>query len=132
MNDIARDIFKLYVGSSGQYAPKRAAGILNARESNSESSASPSFSLSQNYPNPFGIATSNLYTTIEYTIPDDGRVSLTVFDQLGRKVKTLDNEYKRVGAHSVVFYANQLPAGVYHYVLRFSGNVQIRTMILVK
>jgi PKD repeat protein len=50
------------------------------------------FSVSQNYPNPFGPE-----TQIEYAVPEAGRVTLTVFDVLGRRVKALVQELQEPG-----------------------------------
>ncbi|MGE5681632.1 MAG: DUF4623 domain-containing protein, partial [Bacillota bacterium] len=56
------------------------------------------YTLSQNYPNPF-----NPSTTISYSIPEGRVVTVKVYDLLGKEVKTLINEYKEAGTHSVQF-----------------------------
>jgi len=80
-----------------------------------------------NYPNPF-----NPSTIISYQIPDDGLVTLKVFDALGREVKTLVNEFKSQGKYSVSFDASNLTSGVYFYQLRAGDFVSIKKMILMK
>ncbi len=85
------------------------------------------YSLKQNYPNPF-----NPTTTIEYQIAKPGRVELSVYDMLGRKVKTLVNGYKAKGRYSVKFSGEGLSSGVYIYRLRVNNYEKIRKMILLK
>lgn len=85
------------------------------------------YELYQNYPNPF-----NPETTIEFTLPERGFVKLTVYDALGREVKTIVNGELPAGKHSVRFYADGLPSGVYFYRLSVNGFEQTRKMILVK
>ena len=99
------------------------------------------FSLSQNYPNPF-----NPVTTIGFTIPaltpvpsSNGRgekgvrVTLKVFDVLGREVETLVNEVKGAGYYSVNFHASGISSGVYFYRMETStGFAQVKKLILLK
>jgi tetratricopeptide (TPR) repeat protein len=84
------------------------------------------FSLN-NYPNPF-----NPVTTIKYKIPEDGLVTLKIFDILGREIKTLVSEYKSGGEYSVDFNASGLVSGVYISQLRMNDFVQSKKMILLK
>lgn len=85
------------------------------------------FSLSQNYPNPFNPA-----TTISYQISTVSRVSLKVYDVLGRSVKTLVNEVQSPGSHKAVFNAAGLASGVYFYTLKAGGYVETRKMVLIR
>ena len=94
------------------------------------------FSLSQNFPNPF-----NPTTTIEYSIPSvvarysgtpDNNVSLTVYDVLGRKLRTIVNKQQAPGNYSVKFNANYLPSGIYFYKLQSGNFSKTRKMILMK
>ncbi|MFQ5582980.1 MAG: T9SS type A sorting domain-containing protein [Calditrichia bacterium] len=86
-----------------------------------------SFELHQNYPNPF-----NPETTIQYTLAQAGRVSLKVFDILGREVATLVEEQQKAGDYSVMFYAGNLASGMYFYRLESGGFIQTRKMLLVR
>ncbi len=103
-------------------------GILNVTGLNLQSSLAPAdFMLYDNFPNPF-----NPETAISYYLPSGSAVKLMVFDMLGNEVRTLTNEYKPAGIHSVVFRAEDLPSGTYIYRLEagnFSGS---RKMILLK
>ena len=93
-----------------------------------EVSALPgSFVLHQNYPNPFNPA-----TTIEFLIPEETRVILSVFNILGQKIAELANANYVPGVYRIEFNAADLSSGIYFYELR-AGNVsQIKRMTLVK
>ena len=80
-----------------------------------------SFALHQNYPNPF-----NPYTTILYDLPHDSRLTLVIYDILGRQVRTLVNKDKVAGYHSVLWNGKDrsgIPAaaGVYIYRINARG-----------
>jgi hypothetical protein len=85
------------------------------------------FALNQNFPNPF-----NPTTTIAYTIPEQGMVSLIVYDVLGRQVGTLINEYKSAGSYTVSLDASKLSSGVYFYCLQSGSFIQKKKMVLLK
>jgi hypothetical protein len=86
-----------------------------------------SFSLSQNYPNPF-----NPTTNINYDIPNNMFVNITVYNELGQKVITLVNKKQKAGKYVVSFNASNLSSGVYFYQLKTKDFVQIKKMILLK
>jgi len=85
------------------------------------------FSLNQNFPNPF-----NPTTVISYGLSVYGRVTLIVYDLLGREVKTLVNEVKRPGRYQVTVDGIDLPSGVYLYRLATGSYVETKKMILIK
>lgn len=85
------------------------------------------FVLYQNYPNPF-----NPSTTISFTVPQDGFVSLKVYDMLGRVASELVNEQKLAGRYQVRFDASELASGMYLYELRASGQRQVQKMVVTK
>lgn len=85
------------------------------------------FVLEQNYPNPF-----NPVTTIGFLLPNPGRVSLEVFDLLGRHVLTLSDRYFAQGRHQVRFDGSGLASGVYVYVLRQGDVNKVKKMLLLK
>lgn len=85
------------------------------------------FELEQNYPNPF-----NPVTTIAYSIPDEGKVELIVYDLLGKEVKTLVKDNKTSGRHTVEFNGSKYASGVYFYRLIFNGQSSIRKMLMLK
>ena len=85
------------------------------------------FGLAQNYPNPFNPA-----TTIAYTLPASGFVSLKVFNVDGREVATLVSSNQSGGKHEVVFTADDLPSGCYYTRLQFGNRVETKKILLVK
>ncbi|MBK7447610.1 MAG: T9SS type A sorting domain-containing protein [Ignavibacteria bacterium] len=88
------------------------------------------FSLTQNYPNPF-----NPSTKISYSIPSEGKVSLSIFDMTGKEVKSLVNSEQTAGYYSVSFDGSSLASGVYYYRVTVTGQnnfVATRKMLLVK
>ncbi len=94
----------------------------------SQSSSIPNeYFLSQNYPNPF-----NPVTAIKYSIPNEGFVSLKIYNVLGSEVATLVNEFKNAGSYNVSFNAENLSSGVYYYKLKSGTFVETRKMILLK
>ncbi len=84
------------------------------------------FKLFQNYPNPLSKGKEGKNsTTIKYSIPNSFssvNCKLTVFDVLGRKIKTLVNEEQTPGNYKVDFNSGALPSGVYFYELQIEAN----------
>jgi hypothetical protein len=89
--------------------------------------------LSQNYPNPF-----NPSTKIKYSIPQSSKVTLKVFDVLGKEVAELVNEEKDAGEYEVDFSVgsfgdgSKISSGVYFYQLKAGSLIQTNKMILTK
>ena len=79
------------------------------------------------YPNPF-----NPTTTISYTIPEDGRVSIKVFDILGREITTLLDGFNNAGKHNVMWNGSSQASGIYFYGISFKGQTLYKKMLLVK
>ncbi|MCG3119963.1 MAG: Ycf48-like protein [bacterium] len=101
-----------------------------------------SFSLSQNFPNPFwSEATSRLAgnpgTAIKFTLPKAAHVRITVFDLNGRQIDDILNQTREAGTHTVVWDAADkegrlLRAGVYFYKLSTADFTATRKMILLR
>ena len=85
------------------------------------------YTLLQNYPNPF-----NPSTNLEFGISELGFVSLKVYDALGKVVRTLVNENKRVGNYNIKFDGSDLPSGIYFYRLEAGKFIETKRMILIK
>ncbi len=101
------------------------------------------FKLEQNYPNPF-----NPVTTIRYSVPQktknrkatvfspniagENKITIKVYDVLGREIKTLVNKEQISGNYQIEFDATNLTSGVYYYQLRTKNFVQTKKMILIK
>ena len=92
------------------------------------------FTLEQNYPNPF-----NPSTVIKYTIPENGFITLDVYNLLGEKVASLINGVHDAGRYEISFDASNLPAGrqglasgIYVYSLRSGSFNSVKKMLLMK
>jgi hypothetical protein len=85
------------------------------------------YALEQNYPNPF-----NPSTTIRYSIPEAGYVSLRVYNLLGQEVAGLIDYEQAAGTYTVRFDGSSLSSGVYLYRIRCGNFVQVHKMMLLK
>lgn len=85
------------------------------------------YSLSQNFPNPF-----NPSTKISWQSPISGHQTLKVYDVLGNEVATLVNEFRNAGNYEVNFDGSRLSSGVYLYKLKSGEFIQSKKMILIK
>ncbi|MDZ7316490.1 MAG: right-handed parallel beta-helix repeat-containing protein [candidate division KSB1 bacterium] len=92
-----------------------------------EKSVPNNYALYQNYPNPF-----NSITIIRYELPKSSRISLELFDILGRKMETLVNKVQAAGVYELSFNAEKLPSGIYFCRLRADAYVKTVKMILIK
>ncbi len=89
---------------------------------------SGNYFLNQNYPNPF-----NALTSISYSISHADFITLTIYDILGKKVKTLVNEFKKADKYSVDFDAATLSSGLYFYELKIGDNIaETKKMLLLR
>ncbi|MFH0736299.1 MAG: T9SS type A sorting domain-containing protein [bacterium] len=118
----------LIIGTHGRSMYKINLDDVYSSVDNSYSLRPETFTLSQNYPNPF-----NPSTLIEFYIPQQGNVKLTVYDILGKEVKTLVNNNINSGNHKVEFNATGLSSGIYFYTLKYNNKQTItKKMILAK
>ncbi len=85
------------------------------------------YSLSQNYPNPFNPA-----TVIKYSIPVASRVSIKIYNVIGKEVATLVNEEKPAGNYEVNFNASEFSSGVYYYTISAGNFRETKKMILLR
>jgi endoglucanase len=84
-------------------------------------------SIAQNYPNPF-----NPVTTINFSLPKSGFVTVKIYDSIGREIKTLVNEEKFAGNYSVQFDGSKLSSGVYFYRIVSGSFSQGKKCLLMK
>jgi hypothetical protein len=89
--------------------------------------APTAFVLEQNYPNPF-----NPTTTIQYRLAEVCRVTLALYDVLGREVRVLVKAIESPGSHSVKIDAGDLPSGVYFYRLLAGTFAQTKKIVLAR
>jgi len=85
------------------------------------------YSLSQNYPNPF-----NPITNIKFQIKNNSFVTLKVYDNLGKEVRTLVRQDLKPGYYETKFDAENLPSGVYFYKLTADGFTDVKKMVILK
>ena len=89
-------------------------------------------SLHQNYPNPL-----NPETIIPYDLPENIFVNITIYDLLGRQVKTLVNQVQNAGFNSIQWnatndYGEPVSAGIYLYQIQAGTFYQTRKMVLLR
>jgi endo-1,4-beta-xylanase len=101
--------------------------IVTSYTEDRRSSVPESYSLSQNFPNPF-----NQATTIAYSVPETGHISLTVYNILGEKVSTLFEGVQQPGYFTVTFDTDGLASGVYLYRLKAEDFIETKKFILTK
>jgi hypothetical protein len=85
------------------------------------------YCLHQNYPNPF-----NPSTTIRFSLPKSGYVTLKVYDILGREVETLLSGERTAGAYAVEWTPNNLASGVYLYRIQAGAFSDVKRLVLLK
>ena len=88
--------------------------------------------LYQNYPNPF-----NPETTIKYNLTKDSHVMIQVYNNLGQKIRELENDFKSRGKHSIVWdgkndFGERTASGVYFYQVQVGENLSTKKMIKLK
>ncbi|MGD8781075.1 MAG: agmatine deiminase family protein [Ignavibacteria bacterium] len=86
------------------------------------------YSLSDNYPNPF-----NPSTNISFTLPKSSNVKLAVYNIIGEQVATLVNQNNMAaGEYNYKFNAHNLPSGIYIYQLITEEFIKSKKMMLIK
>jgi hypothetical protein len=90
------------------------------------------FSLHQNYPNPF-----NPLTTLRYDLPEDALVNITIYDMMGRQIRTLVNNQQNAGFKSISWNGTNdkgasVSAGLYLYMIKAGKFRQTKKMVLLK
>jgi hypothetical protein len=93
----------------------------------SSNSTPQNYELKQNYPNPF-----NPVTVIKYLLPSESKVSLKIYDMLGKEVITLVNAIQTPGEHIVNFNASNLTSGIYLYKITAGNFTQTKKLVLLK
>ena len=90
------------------------------------------YALRQNYPNPF-----NPTTTLRYDLPEDALVNITIYDMMGRVVRTMVNTQQNAGFKSIQWNAindagSPVSAGLYLYMIQAGDFRQTKKMVLLK
>ena len=113
-----------YAGTEGNGVFRRGRIVVSAE---AVPAAPVSMALSQNYPNPF-----NPSTTISYSLPAAGQVSLKVYNVIGIEVATLVDAVQDAGPHRATLDAGKLNSGQYFYQLRSGQTTLTRSMTIIK
>ena len=109
------------------FSPSNSVGVDNRSETLPQG-----FALEQNFPNPF-----NPFTTLRYDLPEDALVNITIYDMMGRQVKTLINGLQTPGYKTVQWDATNdknrtVSAGLYLYTIEAGEFRQTKKMVLMK
>jgi hypothetical protein len=109
------------------YVTLNAEDTSNVKDTTASKADTFGFALEQNYPNPF-----NPWTTITFTLKYDEKVSLRVYNVLGKQVADLTEQNYSKGKHSIKFYGTNLSSGVYYYRIETGSFIQTKKMVLIK
>ncbi|HMQ79865.1 MAG TPA: T9SS type A sorting domain-containing protein [Ignavibacteria bacterium] len=113
------------VGDAGTILKTTNGGVTAVQQTSTE--IPQTFSLSQNFPNPF-----NPVTSINFDIPYSSFSKLTVFDQIGREIQVLVNEQLSPGSYKYEWNASDYPSGIYFYKLQAGDFAETKKMVLIK
>jgi len=115
----------LLAGTYGKSVWRRSINEIGIEQVSSQMPSA--FKLSQNYPNPF-----NPVTNINFDLPKESSVKLTVYDALGKEVTVLVNQHLGAGSYNADWNASDYPSGIYFYKLEAGSFVETKKMILIK
>jgi len=91
-----------------------------------------SFSISQNFPNPFNPTTNIKFDVTSNVKSETSNVKLIIFDILGREVATLVNEKLSPGTYEVEFNGSNFASGVYFYKLTAGDYTETKKLVILK
>jgi hypothetical protein len=112
--EMSKELDQLFPKSEAALDAHRMLGNINIIENDNDNlklrnkSFEANVGLLNNYPNPF-----NPTTEIKYSLPKAGKVSLVIYDILGREVTTLVNQIQEPGYYSTTFNGSNYASGVY-------------------
>ncbi|MGB9594892.1 MAG: DUF362 domain-containing protein [Candidatus Poribacteria bacterium] len=108
------------------YGPVNAVESYSKTKANTSKAEKPSVNIiGQNFPNPF-----NGSTNIEYTLLNDGYVTIEIYNSSGDRIDVLVNSWQKKGTHLVSWNASTRPSGIYFYLFKTNGFEKIGKMIL--
>ena len=105
---------------------------LDLTQIQNEADKPSGYSLLQNYPNPF-----NPVTKLRYDLPENSHVNITIYDMLGRAVKTMVNQHQNAGHRSIIWdgtndYDNTVSTGIYLYQIQAGAYTRTKKMVFLK
>jgi len=126
--DFMNAVTAVAVVGANNYNPFVNVRLMNDSPSDvTDGSVVTGYQLAQNFPNPF-----NPSTTIRYTIPEAGVVSIKVYNILGKEVGTIVNGFHQSGTYNVSFDASKLASGVYLYKIEAGSFKATKKFTLLK
>jgi hypothetical protein len=117
----------LFAGTRGNAVWRRPVAEMMTSARSDANTGPVDFELLQNYPNPF-----NPTTTVEFDLPRTSRVSIMVYDLLGREVARLVDGMKESGRHRLTFNGKDLATGVYLLRMQADSYVETRKIVLLR
>jgi len=123
-------------GNTGSYSKRPGSDIYLLRLNNqglitsvheTQNTMPVNYILTQNFPNPF-----NNCTLIKYSLPRNCYVDLSLYNVRGQKVRTLVDEFKQAGSHTLHLNANGLTSGLYFYRIKAGNFIETKRMLLLK
>lgn len=118
------ELIELQPGEYRIYTNKH---LLDVEDSDDTLDKPFKFNLGQNYPNPF-----NPTTTINYSLPTESSVQISIYDINGQEVARLVEGFQPIGNYSVVWNASELTSGIYFYRLTTENFTESKKMLLIK
>ena len=120
-----------YVGYWTDYS-NTVSVIIESLDLDDDSAMHLDYKIHQNYPNPF-----NPVTILRYDLPEDAIVSITIYDMMGRQVKTLINGFQTSGYKTIQWNATNkqgqpVSAGLYLHTIQAGKFRQTKKMVLLK
>jgi hypothetical protein len=115
----------LFAGTYGGGVWRRPLSEMVTSVKEAQTSLPDGYSLQQNYPNPF-----NPSTTIRFSLPKSGYITLKVYDIVGREVETLVDGDRAAGGYSVEWTPDNLASGVYLYRLEAGSFTETKKLVL--
>jgi hypothetical protein len=106
--------------SSGEFS-------INVLSTDDQSNLPYEYKLNQNFPNPF-----NPSTKITYSLKNDSKVELIVYDILGNEITKLVNKEQSAGIYEINFDGHYLASGIYFYKINAGSFADTKKMILIK
>ena len=107
--------------------PGKVNDVYSGVDEDTETDVPVAFSLGQNYPNPF-----NSVTTIPFSVPQSGRVTIEIYSILGRQAVKIMDENMTPGDYNIVFKPDNLASGLYIYTIKAGKYNKTKQMVLIK
>lgn len=85
------------------------------------------YSINQNFPNPF-----NPTTKVDFALPEKSFTKLTIYDSIGREIKTLIEKELEAGEYQVYFDGENLSSEIYYYKIQAGNWFKVKKMVLMK